>query len=106
MPNQSPQGQVNGTRADTGADIEHRPRLAVIRFAAVLCHCPALTRSILWLLPGPTWQVLGQDAKFQVRSPFKGKAIGYPIGRFGPVRRIALADVVYEERWGQTCRDL
>ena len=27
--------------------------------------------------------------------------IGYPIGRFGPVRRIALADVVYEDRWGQ-----
>jgi nitroreductase len=32
--------------------------------------------------------------------------IGYPIGRFGPVRRIALADVVYEDRWGQHCRDL
>src|SRR3979411_2493896 len=26
--------------------------------------------------------------------------IGYPMGRFGPVRRIALADVVYEDRWG------
>jgi nitroreductase len=25
--------------------------------------------------------------------------IGYPIGRFGPVRRVALADVVYEDRW-------
>jgi nitroreductase len=24
--------------------------------------------------------------------------IGYPMGRFGPVRRIALADVVYEDR--------
>ncbi len=32
--------------------------------------------------------------------------IGYPMGRFGPVRRIALADVVYQDRWGQTCRDL
>src|SRR3989440_498027 len=32
--------------------------------------------------------------------------IGYPMGRFGPVRRIALADVVYEDRWGQTYRDL
>jgi hypothetical protein len=32
--------------------------------------------------------------------------IGYPIGRFGPVRRIALTDVVYEDRWGQTYRDL
>jgi nitroreductase len=30
--------------------------------------------------------------------------IGYPMGRFGPVRRVALADVVYEDRWGQTCR--
>ena len=32
--------------------------------------------------------------------------IGYPVGRFGPVRRIALADVVYEDRWGQPARDL
>jgi hypothetical protein len=27
--------------------------------------------------------------------------IGYPMGRFGPVRRIALTDVVFEDRWGQ-----
>jgi nitroreductase len=27
--------------------------------------------------------------------------IGYPMGRFGPVRRIPLADVVYEDQWGQ-----
>jgi hypothetical protein len=26
--------------------------------------------------------------------------IGYPTGRFGPVRRIALADAVYKDRWG------
>jgi nitroreductase len=32
--------------------------------------------------------------------------IGYPMGRFGPVRRIALDDVVYENRWGQAYRDL
>jgi nitroreductase len=32
--------------------------------------------------------------------------IGYPVGRFGPVRRVALADVVYEDRWGQAYRDL
>jgi nitroreductase len=32
--------------------------------------------------------------------------IGYPMRRFGPVRRIALSDVVYEDRWGQTYRDL
>jgi hypothetical protein len=25
--------------------------------------------------------------------------IGYPMGRFGPVRRVAIADVVYEDRW-------
>jgi nitroreductase len=30
--------------------------------------------------------------------------IGYPVGRFGPVRREALADVVYEDRWGQAYR--
>lgn len=28
--------------------------------------------------------------------------MGYPLGRFGPVRRTALADVVFEDRWGQT----
>jgi nitroreductase len=27
--------------------------------------------------------------------------IGYPMGRFGPVRRVALEDVVFENRWGQ-----
>ena len=27
--------------------------------------------------------------------------IGYPMGRFGPVRRIPLADVVYEDKWGR-----
>jgi len=27
--------------------------------------------------------------------------IGYPMGRFGPVRRIALPEVVYQDRWGQ-----
>jgi nitroreductase len=32
--------------------------------------------------------------------------IGYPLGRFGAVRRIALADVVFEDRWGQAYRDL
>jgi nitroreductase len=30
--------------------------------------------------------------------------IGYPMGRFGPVRRIPLADVVYEDRWGRPYR--
>src|SRR6266446_758204 len=32
--------------------------------------------------------------------------IDYPMGRFGPVRRIALSDVVYENRWGQPYPDL
>ena len=31
--------------------------------------------------------------------------IGYPMGRFGPVRRIPIADVVYEDRWGQPYSD-
>jgi nitroreductase len=31
--------------------------------------------------------------------------IGYPMGRFGPVRRIPLAEVIYEDRWGQPYRD-
>jgi len=32
--------------------------------------------------------------------------IGYPMGRFGPVRRVPLADVVFEDRWGQPSRDV
>jgi len=32
--------------------------------------------------------------------------IGYPMGRFGPVRRVPLADVVFQDRWGQAARDL
>jgi nitroreductase len=28
--------------------------------------------------------------------------IGYPRGRFGPVRRGPVADVVYLDRWGQS----
>jgi len=31
--------------------------------------------------------------------------IGYPMGRFGPVRRVPLIEVVYEDRWGQPYRD-
>jgi nitroreductase len=31
--------------------------------------------------------------------------IGYPMGRFGAVHRIPLADVVYEDRWDQPYRD-
>jgi nitroreductase len=31
--------------------------------------------------------------------------IGYPVGRFGPVRRISLSEVVYEDRWGQPYSD-
>ena len=27
--------------------------------------------------------------------------IGYPMGRFGPVGRGALADIVYQDKWGQ-----
>jgi nitroreductase len=27
--------------------------------------------------------------------------VGYPLGRFGPVRRSSLADVVYDDNWGQ-----
>ena len=31
--------------------------------------------------------------------------IGYPLGRFGPVRRGPLSDVVYEDRWGRPLPD-
>ena len=32
--------------------------------------------------------------------------IGYPMGRFGPVGRGPLADIVYQDRWGQPYRGL
>ena len=32
--------------------------------------------------------------------------IGYPMGRFGPVRRVPPTDVVFEERWGQPAREI
>ena len=31
--------------------------------------------------------------------------LGYPVGRFGPVRRAPLANVVFEDRWGQPYQD-
>jgi nitroreductase len=32
--------------------------------------------------------------------------IGYPMGRFGPVRRVPLAEVAFENRWGQAFPEL
>jgi hypothetical protein len=32
--------------------------------------------------------------------------IGYATGRFGPLRRVPLADVVYEDRWGRPYRNV
>jgi nitroreductase len=32
--------------------------------------------------------------------------IRFPLGRFGPVRRVPLDEVVYRDRWGQAYRDL
>jgi hypothetical protein len=40
------------------------------------------------------------------RLPLALLPIGYPMGRFGPVRCVPLAHVVYEDRWGQPYRDL
>lgn len=31
--------------------------------------------------------------------------IGYPVGRFGPVRRVPLTEVVFEDQWGQPYSD-
>jgi nitroreductase len=31
--------------------------------------------------------------------------VGYPIGKFGPVRRAPLADVVYDDQWGQPWKE-
>ena len=27
--------------------------------------------------------------------------IGWPLGKFGPIKRAPLADVVYQDKWGQ-----
>jgi len=32
--------------------------------------------------------------------------IGYPTGRFGPVRRVPLKEAVFKDRWGQPYPDL
>ena len=32
--------------------------------------------------------------------------IGYPMGRFGPIRRSAVGEVVWQDRWGQPCPGL
>jgi len=32
--------------------------------------------------------------------------LGYQMGQFGPVRRIPLPDVVFDDRWGQPSRGL
>jgi nitroreductase len=31
--------------------------------------------------------------------------VGFPMGRFGPVRRVAIGDVVFADHWGQPYRD-
>jgi hypothetical protein len=46
------------------------------------------------------WPHLGCRRTFIALLP-----IGYPMGGFGPVRRVPLADVVFEDRWGQPYRD-
>src|SRR5947207_10952070 len=43
--------------------------------------------------------ILPYDAQYYVLI-----IIGYPMGRFGPVRRVPLADVIYGDRWGQPYR--
>jgi hypothetical protein len=48
------------------------------------------------------------DAALGLRPGFHSYAllpIGYPMGRFGPVRRAPLTDVVFEDRWGQPFND-
>jgi nitroreductase len=44
------------------------------------------------------------EAAFGLPSNWHSYAVipvGYPMGRFGPVRRVAIEDVIYEDRWGQ-----
>jgi nitroreductase len=44
------------------------------------------------------------EAAFGLPADWHSYAIlplGYPLGRFGRVRRVALADVVFSDRWGQ-----
>jgi hypothetical protein len=53
----------------------------------------------------------GKEAEAAFRLPpnvhsYALLPIDQPMGRFGPVRRVPLADVVYEDRWGEPYRDL
>jgi nitroreductase len=48
------------------------------------------------------------EAAFGLPSDWHSYAIlpiGYPVGRFGPVRRVPLEEVVYGDRWGKPFRD-
>ena len=62
-----------------------------------------LTTLNLWFFEKETEEALGlpPDVHCYALLP-----VGYPMGRFGPVRRAPLSDVVYENRWGEPYRNL
>jgi hypothetical protein len=50
------------------------------------------------------WVVTDMAEAFCINS-YALLPIGYPMGRLGPVRRVPLTDVVFEDRWGQPYSD-
>jgi len=62
-----------------------------------------LTTLNLWFFEKETEEALGLPSDVHCYALLP---IGYPMGRFGPVRRAPLADVVYKNRWGEPYRNL
>jgi nitroreductase len=81
-----------------------------------LVHIPRSSEHAAGGTSARPWRDI-DHALFAVREGSRGRSgpsarfpfvclrpIGYPLGRFGPVRRIALADVVYEDQWASVPR--
>ena len=72
------------------------PAVQNLLLAARALGLGATLTTLYWSFKKGTEATLGLPPKFLTLLP-----IGYPMGRFGPVRRVPLADVVFENRWGQ-----
>jgi nitroreductase len=62
-------------------------------------------RAMRRLKPDPVPLELLREVRFGIPSEYGvvvTMPIGFPLGRFGPVRRKPAADVTYFDRWGRT----
>lgn len=88
----------------------HRPLIRLVHLSCCSEHSAGGERARPWRDIDQLYLSFEKEAKAALGLPpgvhsYALLPIGYPMGRFGPVRRIALADVVYENRWGQPYRD-